>query len=148
MKTEKDQKKKKTVPESTRKESFSVENSSAIGTVCVHESVLSAIVKRAACSVDGVLRLAGGNFVDNLVEIVGSRKMFERSIVIEMLNDAVRIEVRIIVEYGKFIPDVASAVRKAILEEISGMTGMPVDSLDILVTDVDTPEKILSEETE
>lgn len=117
------------------------EENSTIGTVCVHESVLSAIIKKAACSVKGVTRLAGGSFVDNLVEIAGPRKLFERSIAIEILNKAVRIEVRIVVEYGKFIPAVAAAVRKTILREINVMTGMNIENLDVIVMDVDIPEK-------
>ena len=45
------------------------------GTVKVHESVIASIVRKAACAVPGVVRLAGSSLVDNLAEIDGSKRM-------------------------------------------------------------------------
>ena len=41
------------------------------GIVKVHESVIASIIRKAACSVEGVVRLAGNTLVDNIAEFVG-----------------------------------------------------------------------------
>lgn len=103
----------------------------------VHENVLSAIVKRTTLGVDGVVRLADGSFIDNIAEMVG-RKNFDRAISVDMGESSVkRIELRIVVEIGKFIPDVAKKVQTEIVKEIAFMTGMKVECIDVTVTDVD-----------
>ena len=43
------------------------------GVVKVHESVVASIIRKAACSVPGVIRLAGNTLVDNIAEFVGSK---------------------------------------------------------------------------
>ncbi len=109
-----------------------------VSAVRVHENVLSVIVRKAALSVEGVLRLSDVGVIDSLAEIVGARKMFDRSILIEMGESSVkRIEIRIVVENGYYIPAVAKALQLKVLGEITDMTGMAVDAIDITVTDVD-----------
>ncbi len=109
-----------------------------VSAVRVHENVLSVIVRKAALSVEGVLRLSDVGVIDSLAEIVGARKMFDRSILIEMGENSVkRIELRIVVENGYYIPAVAKALQLKVLGEITDMTGMTVDTLDVTVTDVD-----------
>lgn len=127
-----------------------VESSSACGgMIKVHESVVASIVRKTACSVDGVIRLAGGSFVDSFAEIVGSKKIFSRSIVIDMQETGVRIEVRIIVAYGRSVPEIAKAVQKEVYAEITSKTGMQVQGVDVLVMDLDDPRnEELSEEFE
>lgn len=111
------------------------------GLIRVHESVLSLLVKRSTATVDGVIRLAESSIVDSLAEMVGNRKSFDHSITIVMGEKSVAIEVRIVVEYGKFIPDVAKNVQKTVMEDIESMTGMTVERIDVLVCDVDDKDK-------
>ncbi len=116
----------------------------------VHENVLSTIVRKAALSVEGVLRLSDVGVIDSLAEIVGARKMFDRSILIDMGESSVKhIEIRIVAEYGCYIPDVAENIQKKVIAEITDMTGMKVDALDVTVTDVDerpADDKVETEE--
>ena len=68
----------------------------SVGAVKVHESVIASIVRKAAMSVEGVLRLGTSSLVDNLAEIVGSKKIQDRAITVEMNENSVSVEVRVI----------------------------------------------------
>ncbi|MBR7156234.1 MAG: Asp23/Gls24 family envelope stress response protein, partial [Lentisphaeria bacterium] len=66
---------------------------SELGDIKIHDGVIAALARRAALGVEGVSRLAGSQFVDNLAEIVGSRRMQARAI-----NVTVDEETRITIE--------------------------------------------------
>lgn len=118
------------------------------GVVKVHESVITSIVRKAACSVPGVIRLAGNTLVDNIAEFVGSKKVYDRSIAIDMGDNAVSIELKVIMEFGVYIPDVAEALQNTITDEIVKITGMQVPQIDVVVVDLEDPEPETSEEDE
>lgn len=107
------------------------------GVVKVHESVVASIVRKATCSVDGVARLAGSSLVDNIAEIVGSKKMYDRAIAIDMGSTSVKIEVKAIFAYGVHIPTVAAAVQAAVVEEMGRITGMNVEKINVMVMDLE-----------
>ena len=119
-----------------------------MGVVKVHESVIASIIRKAACSVDGVIRLAGNTLVDNIAEFVGSKKVMDRAISIEMGDNAVKIAIRVILAYGCKVPEVASNIQSAVIEEISRITGMQVPRIDIVVMDLEDPDEEPVQETE
>ncbi len=124
-----------TAPEKPETEQTEPVNLNAIR---VHENVLSVIVRKAVLSVEGVLRLSDVGVIDSLAELVGARKMFDRSILIEMgENSVTRIEIRIVTEDGYYIPAVAKALQLQVLGEVEEMAGMTVDALDVTVTGVE-----------
>lgn len=110
------------------------------GIVKVHESVVASIVRKAACSVPGVAHLAGSSLVNNLADIVGSRKIFDRAINIDMGENAVKVEVRLVLKYGCSIPETANTVQQMIANEIHKITGMNVEYINIIVADLETEE--------
>lgn len=104
----------------------------------VHENVIASLVRRAALSVEGVSRLAGSTLVDNIAEIVGSRRMQSRAITIEMAdNNRVSIEIKLILKADFNIPEVAAQVQKAVIERVEKVTGMTVTKVGVLVQDID-----------
>lgn len=109
------------------------------GVIKVHESVVASIIRKAVCSVDGVVRLAGNTLVDNIAEFVGSKKVMDRAISIEMGDNSVSIEVRVILSFGCYIPDTARNIQETVIEEISRITGMEVPRIDVFVTDLEDP---------
>ncbi len=117
-----------------------------MGVVKVHESVIASIIRKAACSVDGVVRLAGNTLVDNIAEFVGSKKVMDRAISIEMGDNSVKIELRIILAYGCKVPEVAANIQSAVIEEIARITGMQVPRIDIVVMDLEDPNTDEDEE--
>lgn len=113
----------------------------SVGAVKVHESVIASIVRKAAMSVEGVLRLGTSSLVDNLAEIVGSKKIQDRAITVEMNENSVSVEVRVILLYGVLIPQVASELKDAVAGEISKLAGMKVDHVNVVIMDLeDSPD--------
>ena len=109
-----------------------------LGDIKIHESVLASLARRAAISVDGVSRLAGSSLVDNLAEIVGSRRMQSRAITIAVneLNQ-ITIEIKLNLKVGYTIPEVAENVQKSVIAEVEKVTGMTVTTVHVLVHDID-----------
>lgn len=107
------------------------------GDVKVHDTVLESIARKSALNVPGVLRLSGSSLIDSLAEIVGSRKAFDKAIVISSEEGKVVIEVRIIVKYGSHVPEVAAAVQKNVIEDIARLTGMEIAHVDVVVMDLE-----------
>ncbi len=111
----------------------------AVGMVKVHESVIASIVRKATLEIPGVIRLAGSSLVDNLAEIVGSKKIQGRAISVEMNENSVAVEVRVVLEYGVLIPHIADEVRSAVAAEIVKLTGMSVSRVNVVVMDLEDP---------
>lgn len=116
-----------------------------LGDIKIHESVIASLARRAALSVEGVSRLAGSSLVDNIAEMVGSRRMQSRAVTISLgeKND-VSIELKVILSFGCCIPEVASNVQKAVISDIEKTTAMNVTSVDVLVQEIEE-EKIEAE---
>ncbi|MBP3393877.1 MAG: Asp23/Gls24 family envelope stress response protein, partial [Lentisphaeria bacterium] len=76
------------------------EHGNQYGQIKIHEGAIATIVRKAACSVPGVTRITGNSFVDNIAEIVGSKKIQDRSIQIAMNNSSVAVELSINIQYG------------------------------------------------
>ena len=111
-----------------------------IGEIKVHENVISSLARIAALEIDGVSRLAGNPLVDNLAEIVGSRRMQDRAISVQMgSNGRVAVEIKLHLKFGYRLPKVASDVQKAVIASVENTTGMTVTRVDVLVQAVDPP---------
>lgn len=110
---------------------------SELGLIKIHENVISSIVRKAALSVDGVSRLAGSSFVDNIAEIVGSRKISDRAIAIKLDEDKVEIEIKINMKFGYKVPEVASEVQTVIIEQVENVTGMNVVRVNVVVQEIE-----------
>lgn len=122
-------------------EAAMAENTPCSGTVKVHESVIASIVRKAACAVPGVIRLAGSSLVDNLAEIVGSKKMYDRAISINMGENSVQVEVKVILAYGKHIPEIAETIQLVVVEEITRITGMHVSKVNVVIIDLEDDQE-------
>ncbi len=121
--------------------STAVLEESGIGEVKIHENVISSLARRAALGVEGVSRLAGSLLVDNIAEIVGSRRMQDRSIAVNMEgNNRVSLEIKLNIKLGYRLPDVAAAVQKEVISGIEAATGMTVTKVDVLIQEVESPE--------
>ena len=116
-------------------------HANSTGVVKVHESVIASIVRKAALDVEGVLRLGTSSLMDNLAEIVGSKKIQDRSITVEMNESSVSVELRVILQYGVEIPQIANELKETVAAEITKLSGMRVDHVNIVVMDLeDVPQ--------
>ena len=113
---------------------------SEMGDVKIHENVISTLVRQAALEQEGVSRLAGSALVDDIANLVGSRRMQSRAITVELCEDnRVNIEIKLNIVFGYRIPEVAERVQKAVISTVEEVTGMVVPKVNVLVQEVETP---------
>ena len=109
-----------------------------MGEVKIHENVISALVRQAVSGVDGVMRLAGSTLMDNIAEIVGSRKMQDRSISVNIEDGGrVSLDVKVNLKFGYKIPVVTTAIQKAVIENVEQITGMVVTRVNVIVQELE-----------
>ena len=113
---------------------------SEMGDVKIHENVISALVRQAALEQEGVSRLAGSALVDDIANLVGSRRMQARAINVELAEDSrVGIEIKLNLIFGYRIPEVAERVQKAIISTVEEITGMTVMKVNVLIQEIEEP---------
>ena len=111
---------------------------SDLGDVKIHDGVIASLARRAALSIEGVSRLAGNALMDNLAEIVGSRRMQSRAISLDVDEmNRIAIEIKLILKYGYMIPEVAEKVQQAVIADVEKVTGMSVRQVHVLVQDIE-----------
>lgn len=113
---------------------------SEMGQIKIHENVIAAIVRKTACDVKGVKRISGSHFVDNIAEIIGSRRIGDRAILIRLDGNDVSIEARLNLQFGAHIPTVASNVQSSITSEVEKITGLNVTSVTIVIQELEESE--------
>lgn len=109
------------------------------GFIQIHESVITTIVRKVAAETEGVSRISGNSLVDNIAEIVGSKRIQDRAISVQMGESSVAVEVTVNLYFGYKLPEVASALQTAIQEEIKKLTGLQVSKVDIIIREIDEP---------
>ena len=111
-------------------------------TFTVHESVIISLARKAVEGIPGFIRFSGSSIVSDLADLVGSKRRFDKSIVVTESGNEVSLEILIVVAYGANIAEVAAAVQKAVYNQIVDFTGMTVKSIDVVIIDTeDAPEK-------
>ena len=112
------------------------EDGTELGVIRIHENVIASIVRKATLSVNGVIRLAGSTLVDNIAEIIGSKKIGDRAIGVDISGDSVSIDVKVILAYGTHVPTVAANIQSAVMQEIEKMTGMGVTCINVIIQEL------------
>ena len=131
----------KALTESVASATTSLENSE-VGEIKIHENVISSLARRAVLGVEGVSRLAGSILVDNIAEIVGSRRMQDRAVTIEIQEDnRVAIEIKVNILIGYRLPEVAEKVQKAVIDSVEAATGMTVTRVNVLIHELEEPHE-------
>ena len=110
----------------------------SLGELKIHENVIASLVRRVTLAQDGVSRLSGNNFVDTIGEIVGSRRIQDRAIIVKLCDDnRIELEVKVVVKFGYIVPEVAAAIQKGVITEVENITGMTVVAVNVTVQDVE-----------
>ena len=111
-------------------------------TFTVHESVIISLARKAVEGIPGFIRFSGSSIVSDLADLVGSKRRFNKSIVVTESGSEVSLEILIVAAYGAKFNEVAAAVQKAVYDQIVDFTGMKVKSIDVVITETeDAPEE-------
>ena len=113
------------------------------GTTTIEENVVAKIAGMAAREVPGVYDM--GNAVRRAFSAVTDRIPNAQTnvaggISVQKGETQAAVEVTVVVEYGVSIVEVSDAIRRNIIEQIEGTTGLEVVEVNINVTDVHLPD--------
>ena len=107
---------------------------SELGNIRIADDVVKTIAAKAAADVEGVYKLAGG-VVDEVSKMLGKKRP-TNGVKVEVGEVECSIEVYLVIKYGYKIPEVAEEVQKAVLEEVSNLTGLKVVEVNVYVQNV------------
>jgi len=118
-----------------------------MGNIQIAPEVIEIIAGLATIEVDGVAGMSGG-FASGVAEMLG-RKNLSKGVKVEVGQREAAVDVSIVVEYGRRIPEVASQIQANVKQAIESMTGLNVVEVNVHVHDVvfKGQEKTEEEET-
>lgn len=103
--------------------------------------VIEKIVALAMRDVPGVVGMKGG-FLNRVQDAFGVRDA-RKGVTVEVGSDsAVRVNISVFIAYGAYAPQVFEDVKHAVVNSVSGMTGLDVAGVNLRIEDVLTPEEI------
>ena len=112
--------------------------SDAMGDVRVSEEVVAIIAGLAATEVDGVSSMAG-NITNEIVSKLGIKNL-SKGIAVEVLDDEIKVDVALNIDYGYSIPEVSEKVQEKVKSAVENMTGLNVAIINVRIASVDMNE--------
>ena len=103
--------------------------------------VIEKIVAIAMREVPGVVGMKGTWF--NRVQDAFGASDSTKGVTVEVTPEsAVRVNISVLIEYGAYAPQVFEDIKKAVVKQVTGMTGLEVAGVNLRIEDVLTPEEI------
>jgi len=116
------------------------------GSIRIADEVVSIITGLAATEIEGVAGMSGG-LAGGIADILG-RKNLGKGVKVEVDDETAVVDVYVIIDYGKTIPDVAWQIQDNVKQAIEGMTGLDVKAINVHVQGVNFPEEEEAETSE
>lgn len=102
--------------------------------------VIEKIVALAMRDVPGVVGMKGSWF--NRVQDAFGASDTTKGVSVEVTPEsAVRVNISVLIEYGAYAPQVFEDVKKAVVKQVTGMTGLEVAGVNLRIEDVLTAEE-------
>ena len=103
-----------------------------LGSVRIHNNVISVIAHEAADRVPGVIELSG-TLVDGLADIIG-KKSRDRGIRVAVESEnTLTVELTVILEFGVNIPETCGKLQAEVRQAVEDMTGKIVQAVNVSV---------------
>lgn len=106
-----------------------------LGEVRIADEVVAIIAGLAATEVEGVASMAG-NITNELVSKLGMKNL-SKGILVEVMENEVKVDVAINIAYGYSIPEVSAKVQDKVKSAIENMTGLTVAVVNVRIASVD-----------
>ncbi len=117
-----------------KKSRFTIPSEKGIGEVVISDEVIATIAALAAVEVKGVVSMVG-SMPNELVAKLGMKKL-SKGVRVEMIEDAVRIDLALNISDSAVIPDVSEEVQNKVKSAVETMTGYPVCAVNIRIASV------------
>lgn len=103
-----------------------------LGSVRIHNNVISVIAHEAADRVPGVVELSG-TLVDGLADMIG-KKSRDRGIRVAVASEnSISVELTVVLEFGVNIPETCGKLQVEVRQAIEDMTGKNVEAVNVSV---------------
>ena len=109
--------------------------SDQVGDVRIADEVVAIIAGLATTEVEGVSSMAG-NITNEIVSKLGMKNL-SKGILVEVMENEVKLDVAINIAYGYSIPDVSAKVQDKVKSAIENMTGLTVAVVNVRIASVD-----------
>jgi uncharacterized alkaline shock family protein YloU len=109
------------------------------GRTTVADTVVAKIAGRATREVSGVHEIVPqgvGGAISGLAQRVAGSERSGQGVSVEVGEHEAAVDLRIIVDYGASIPQVADAIRRNVASRVKSMTGLTVTEVNIDVADL------------
>lgn len=105
-----------------------------MGNIQIAPEVIEIIAGLATIEVEGVTGMSGG-FASGVAELLG-RKNLSKGVKVEVGQREAAVDVSVVIEYGRRIPEVASEIQANVKHAIESMTGLNVVEVNVHIHDV------------
>jgi uncharacterized alkaline shock family protein YloU len=108
--------------------------SSPLGRITISSGVVAQIVARAAAECPGVVGMAARGR-ERVVRLLPRARALQ-GISVSRNGNGVEIDLRVVVEHGLNLAEVAASVRSRVAYEVERLTGLQIASIDVHIEDV------------
>ena len=120
----------------TEEEDVNSEDSLTFSNGVIEKSVAIAVRE-----VPGVVGMKGG-WVNRVQDAFGARDI-RKGVTVEVTPEStVRVNIAILMEYGVYAPQVFDDVKRAVVNQVNGMTGLDVAGVNLRIEDILTAEEV------
>ena len=110
------------------------------GELTYEDKVVQKIVGLALETVDGLLSIEGG-FFSNLTGKLVNTDNVTSGVDVEVGKTQVAVDLKVITEYSKNVPEIYDQIKDVIRNEVANMTDLDVVEVNVTVTDIKTKEQ-------
>lgn len=110
------------------------------GELTYEDKVVQKIVGLALENVDGLLSIEGG-FFSNLTGKLVNTDDVTSGVDVEVGKTQVAVDLKVVTEYRKNVPEIYNHIKEVIRKEVSNMTDLDVVEVNVTVTDIKTKEQ-------
>ncbi|MFQ6117111.1 MAG: Asp23/Gls24 family envelope stress response protein [Candidatus Bipolaricaulia bacterium] len=107
-----------------------------LGKIAISEEVITKIAELAVAEVEGLGEVKG-SLVGQAARVFGGRG---KGVETKLENDSVRFKMRVSLQYGQPIPQVAQEIQEEVARRVEEMTGLTVSGVDIYIQEVQLPK--------
>jgi uncharacterized alkaline shock family protein YloU len=111
------------------------------GNTTISNAVVAQVAGRAAQEAEGV-QMGGGasGAVGGMLDSVTGGTGYARGVTVEVGEEETAIDLSVLVEYGRQIPQVTEAVRTNVMRRVENLVGLRVTEVNITVNDILLPD--------
>ena len=110
------------------------------GELTYEDKVIQKIIGLSLEKVDGLLAVDGG-FFSNLADKIVNTDHVGNGVNVEVGKEQVAVDLNVVVEYQKNVPDLYKHIKEVVVEQVSKITNLEVVEVNVNVVDIKTKEQ-------